>query len=298
MQQVFHLIDQLAEVDSTVLIEGETGTGKELVARAIHRRSRRGDEPLVALNCGGMSEELAASQLFGHRRGAFTGAADDREGLFEKAGEGTIFLDEISELPARVQATLLRVLEERTVMRVGDNEERPVHARVIAASNRDLARETEEKRFRADLLYRIRVARVELPPLRERIDDLPPLARSFLADAAASVAKCVYRFDDETMAVLMRYGWPGNVRELRNAVEFAVIRAAGEAILPDHLPPEILQWLEADTEEATPDDLRGRILAALEQTGGNRKKAANLLGMSRATFYRRLADLRIRPPDA
>jgi len=298
IQRVFALVEQLAQVDSTVLIEGETGTGKELVARAIHRRSSRAKEPLVALNCGGLSEELAASQLFGHRRGAFTGASDSHEGLFEKAGRGTIFLDEISELPPRVQATLLRVLEDRTVMRVGDTQERPVRARVIAASNRNLARESEKKRFRPDLLYRIRVARIELPPLRERIEDLPLLARGFLAACSAAAGKDVRRIDDETMGFLMQYGWPGNVRELKNAVEFAVIRCQGEAILPENLPPEILDWLENDPAENSQENLRGRILAALEQTGNNRKKAASVLGMSRATFYRRLAELRLLSSDS
>jgi len=292
MQRVFELIDELAGVDSTVLIEGETGTGKELVARAIHRRSRRGGGPFVALNCGGLSEELAASQLFGHRRGAFTGAVDHRRGLFEAAAAGTLFLDEIAELPLRVQTTLLRVLEERAVMRVGEAEVRPVDTRVIAASNRDLGKEAAENRFRPDLLYRIRVARVVLPPLRDRTEDLPLLARALLVDIAATTGKSVYRVADETMAMLMQHAWPGNVRELRNALEFAVIRCEHTNVQPEDLPPEILESLQAAAAPETGDE-RGRVLAALEQSGGNRKRAAAILGVSRATFYRRLAELGI-----
>jgi len=292
MRRVFELIEELATVDSTVLIEGETGTGKELVARAIHRRSPRGQRPFIALNCGGLSEELAASQLFGHRRGAFTGAMDHRQGLFEAASGGTLFLDEIGELPIRVQTTLLRVLEEKAVMRLGEAAVRPVDTRVIAATNSDLGRETAEKRFRADLLYRIRVARIALPPLRDRIEDVPLLVRAFLSEIAATAGKQVQRFDDETMGVLLQYPWPGNVRELRNAVEFAVIRCRGTAVRPGDLPPEILESLDAESSgRADPDDLRGQVLAALEQSGGNRKQAAAILGISRATLYRRLAEL-------
>jgi transcriptional regulator with PAS, ATPase and Fis domain len=172
-----------------VLIEGESGTGKELVARAIHNQSARRQGPFVALNCAGLSEELAASQLFGHRRGSFTGAYDDQAGLFEAASGGTLFLDEIGELPIRVQTSLLRVLEENAVLRLGESNLRPVDVRIIAATHRDLAREVEEKRFRHDLFYRIRVARVKLPPLRERRDDLPLLARAFLAQHRAATGK-------------------------------------------------------------------------------------------------------------
>jgi PAS domain S-box-containing protein len=292
MRRVFELIEELAAVDSTVLIEGETGTGKELVARAIHRRSPRGQRPFIALNCGGLSEELAASQLFGHRRGAFTGATDHRQGLFEAASGGTLFLDEIGELPIRVQTTLLRAVEEKAVMRLGEATVRPVDTRVIAATNSDLGRETAEKRFRADLLYRIRVARIGLPPLKERTEDVPLLARAFLSEIAATAGKQVHRFDDEAMGLLLQYPWPGNVRELRNAVEFAVIRCRGSAVQPGDLPPEILESLDADCPgQADPDDLQGQVLAALEQSGGNRKQAAAILGISRATLYRRLAEL-------
>ncbi|MBN2295020.1 MAG: sigma 54-interacting transcriptional regulator, partial [Pirellulales bacterium] len=196
IRQVFQLVEELARVDSTVLIEGETGTGKELVARAIHQLSSRKDGPFLALNCGGLSEELAASMLFGHRRGSFTGAIDDQVGLFEAAAGGTLFLDEIGELPLRVQTSLLRVLEEKSIMRLGESQLRDVNIRVLAATHRDLAQEVARERFRQDLLYRIRIARVKLPTLCERRDDLPLLVRAFLADHRASTGKQVDAVSD------------------------------------------------------------------------------------------------------
>jgi len=293
MRQVFQMIEDLARVDATVLIEGETGTGKELVARAIHRLSRRREGPFVALNCAGLSEELAASQLFGHRRGAFTGAVDDQRGLFEAAGGGTLFLDEIGELPLRVQTTLLRVLEEKAVLALGESTLRPIDVRVIAATHRDLAREAAADRFRQDLLYRIRVARVRLPALRDRREDLPILVRAFLADHRASTGKPVDTIGDDAMAILMDYRWPGNVRELRNALEFAVIRARGSIVRPEDLPPELLDLApEAPVDEPGLDEA-DRVKAALKWARGNRTRAAGLLGISRATLYRRLRELGI-----
>ena len=200
MCHVFQIIQDVARVDSTVLIEGETGTGKELVARAIHRLGHRRDKPFVAINCAGLSEELAASQLFGHRRGSFTGAVSDQQGLFEAAHGGTLFLDEIGDLPMRVQTTLLRVLEENAVLRLGESQPRAADVRVLTATHRDLAREAAEQRFRQDLLYRIRVARLRLPALRERREDLPLLVRAFLADHSASTGKRVDGISDEAMA--------------------------------------------------------------------------------------------------
>lgn len=295
MRQVFQIIEELARVDSTVLIEGETGTGKELVARAIHRLSRRGDRPFVALNCAGLSEELAASQLFGHRRGAFTGAVDDQRGLFEAANGGTLFLDEIGELPVRVQTALLRVLEESAVLPLGDSSLRPINVRTVAATHRDLAREAAADCFRKDLLYRIRVARVWLPPLRDRREDLSILVRAFLADHRASTGKHVEAVSDDAMAILMDYAWPGNVRELRNALEFAVIRARGSVIQPEELPPELLEFVPETACKPTSNeqglDEADRVKAALKWARGNRTKAAQLLGISRATLYRRLREL-------
>ncbi len=290
MRQVFQIVEELGRVDSTVLVEGETGTGKELVARAIHQLSSRVDGPFLALNCGGLSEELAASQLFGHRRGSFTGAVDDQVGLFEAASGGTLFLDEIGELPLRVQASLLRVLEENAVMRLGESQLRPVNIRVVAATHRDLAEEAVRERFRQDLLYRIRIARVKLPPLRERRDDLPLLVRAFLADHRASTGKQIGTVSDEAMAVLLDYDWPGNVRELRNALEYAVVRCQGAMIRPDDLPPELLEFQGATDAKQGVDETE-RVLAALKWARGNRTRAATLLGVSRATLYRRLKEL-------
>lgn len=291
IQQVFQWIRDVAQVDSIVLIEGETGTGKELVARAIHECSRRSSGPFVALNCAGLGDELAASQLFGHRRGAFTGAMEDQEGLFEAAGGGTLMLDEIGELSLRVQTTLLRVLEERAVLRLGETKPRPIDVRVLAATHRDLSRETAEGRFRQDLLYRVRVARIRLPALRDRREDLPLLIRAFLADHRATTGKQVDALSDDAMAVLMDHDWPGNVRELRNALEFAVIRATGSVVEIEDLPPEVLESgpTKGLNEEGTDD--AGRISAALERARGNRTRAASMLGISRATLYRRLREL-------
>jgi DNA-binding NtrC family response regulator len=287
MQQVFQAIRDLARVDSTVLIEGETGTGKELVAQAIHCTGRRRAGAFVALNCAGLSEELAASQLFGHKRGAFTSAIDDHTGLFETASGGTLFLDEIGDLPLRVQTTLLRVLEERAVRRVGESTLRAVDTRIIAATNHNLAKQVEEKTFRRDLFYRIHVGRVRLPALRDRREDIPLLARAFCADLAVSTGRDVDSVGEDALAILVGHSWPGNVRELKNALEYAVIHAPTPVIRVQDLPPEIL---EKACGTSQPDE-RSRILAALQRTGGNRKEAAVLLGMSRATFYRRLAQL-------
>jgi DNA-binding NtrC family response regulator len=293
IEQVFQLISDFAKVDATVMIEGETGTGKELVARAIHRRSKRSNRPFVALNCAGLSDDLAASQLFGHRRGSFTGAVDDQMGLFEAAHTGTLFLDEIGELPLRVQTTLLRALEERQIMRVGESKLRPVDVRIVTATHRNLANECAEGRFRSDLLYRIRVGRILLPALRERREDIPLLARTFLAEHCATTGKSIDQISDEALTLLMEHDWPGNVRELRNAMEFAVIRATGTAVRAGDLPPEILEQDVVNIDAELSGNDRESILTALTRVGGNRKEAAQLLGMSRATFYRRLTQFGI-----
>jgi DNA-binding NtrC family response regulator len=297
VQRVVRLIQQVAPTDVTVLIEGETGTGKELVARAIHGESARRKGPFVAVNCAGLSEELAASQLFGHRRGAFTGAVTDATGMFEAARGGTLFLDEIGDLPPRVQTTLLRVLEERTVMRVGETQSRPVDVRIVAAANRELAGEVEAGRFRADLLYRIRIGRIHLPPLRERRVDLSLLVRHFLSEQRAITGRDVQEVSDEAMQALLAYDWPGNIRELKNLLGYAVIHCAGEAIELEDLPPEVLEHAPpVSAADDLPTDERERILAALVRAGGERKGAAVLLGVSRATLYRRMAHFRIGDP--
>jgi DNA-binding NtrC family response regulator len=290
MQAVFQQLQAVAAVDATVLIQGETGTGKELAARAIHAESARADGPFVAVNCGALNPDLAGSLLFGHRRGAFTGATDDREGFFEAADGGTLFLDEIGDVPLDVQRQLLRVLEERAVTRLGATEARPVDVRIVAATHRALDREVEAGRFRNDLLYRIRVARVTLPPLRERRSDLPLLVRTFVRVANARMGTGVTTIGDDAMRQMVDYPWPGNVRELRNAVASALIQATGATLHARDLPPELsgtsLSFLDAAPD--APPDAAERIRAALQQTDGNRSAAADLLGISRSTLYRRL----------
>lgn len=289
MQVVFQQIEAVARVDSTVLIEGETGTGKELVARAIHNASHRKHKPFIAVNCAALTETLAASQLFGHRRGSFTGAVTDHEGYFGAAHGGTLFLDEIGDIPLDVQVNLLRVLEQRTITRVGETTPRPVDVRIVAASHRSLPEEVEKGRFRADLLYRIRVARVELPSLRERTGDIPLLVETFLNQCSIRMRKPVTEVSTDAMRALLNYPWPGNVRELRNVMEYAIIRAQGTVLQWDDLPPELKQPLRSAHRTAnTFSEVteKGRILAALQHTNGNRREAARMLGISRATFYR------------
>ncbi len=289
IKRVALLVTQVAPTDVTVLIEGETGTGKELVARAIHDQSARRKGPFVAVNCAGLSEELAASQLFGHRRGAFTGAVADAPGMFEAARSGTLFLDEIGDLPPRVQTTLLRVLEERAVMRLGETQLRPVDVRIVAATNRELATEVAAGRFRSDLLYRIRVGRIHLPPLRERRVDFPLLVNHIICEQRAITGRAVKAVTDEAMQAMLAYEWPGNVRELKNALGYAVIHCAGAAIDLEDLPPEVLERSPPAAARALPADEREWIVAALARAGGDRKLAATQLGISRATLYRRIA---------
>ena len=289
MQAVFRQIESVATLDTTVLIEGETGTGKELVARAVHSSSRRSKGPFVAVNCAALTDTLAASQLFGHKKGSFTGAVSDERGFFGAADGGTLFLDEIGDIPLDVQVNLLRVLEERTVTRVGETHPRKVDVRIVAASHRNLPDEVSAGRFRADLLYRIRVARIDLPALRERSGDIPILVQSFLSKFCTRIGKEVSGVSTGAMRALIDYAWPGNVRELRNAVEYAVIRCPGTVIQPSELPPEI-RTAATPTPSITGSTTRERLLAALNHTNGNRKAAAELLGISRATLYRRLAE--------
>jgi PAS domain S-box-containing protein len=301
MREVYSSISQVAQGDWTVLIEGETGTGKELVAQAIHQGSNRRGGPFVAVNCAGLTESILGSQLFGHVKGAFTGALTDREGLFEAAVGGTLFLDEIGDVSPPIQSALLRSLQEKEVTRLGETRPRKVDVRIIAATHRDLQERVREGLFRADLLYRIRSARVPLPPLRERRDDIPLLVASFLAEERVTAGKLVADVSPEAMARLVRHDWPGNVRELRAAIEHAVVRSRGRRIELDDLPSEVVQApvscppppsgvSKADTE-------RDRIVATLRKTGGNRVRAARILGMGRATLYRRLDQLKITDAD-
>ena len=288
MRQVYHLIGELARVDTTVLIEGETGTGKELVARAIHEASHRSAQPFVAVNCAGLTESLLSSQLFGHKRGAFTGAVSDHQGLFETAHGGTLFLDEIGDIPLSVQTHLLRVLQEREITRLGESRPRKIDVRILTATHRNLLEEVDKGTFRADLLYRIRVARATLPPLRERRPDIPLLIRTFLRQCRTTMGKAVQEVSHDAMRLLVAYAWPGNVRELRSAIEFATIRSRGGVIQAADLPPELAEGENTPQNqgEALVGDGKARLIAALEQARGNRMAAARLLGVSRATLYR------------
>ena len=295
MRSIYQLIQDLSPLDTTVLIDGETGTGKELVARAVHFSSVRQTQPFIALNCAGLTESLVASQLFGHKKGAFTGAISDQKGVFESGNGGTVFLDEIGEIPLNVQSSLLRVLENREISRVGEVMTRKVNVRIISATNRDLSKMVENGQFRIDLLYRLRVARIALPGLRDRREDIPLLVDLFLRQLRATIGKSVISVSDEAYGSLMAYPWPGNVRELRNAMEFAVIRCRGNEIRVSDLPPEVTP--EVTEEESPPQDHldvqrdeKAELVRALKQTRGNRTRAAKILGLSRATFYRRLAD--------
>ncbi len=292
MRLVYEQITQLSQVDTTVLIRGETGAGKELVARALHFASHRKDRPFIPVNCAGLTESLIGSQLFGHKRGAFTGAISDQKGVFEAADGGTVFLDEIGDIPLTLQTSLLRVLQEREFTRLGDSVPRKVDVRFIAATSRTLSDEVAKGRFREDLLFRIRVARILLPPLRARREDIPLLVAFFLERARATTGRPVFEVSAATMSILMDYHWPGNVRELESAVEAGVIRCRGAVLLPADLPAEILYAQPAvEAPVIVPysrADEQRRIFDALERARGNRTAAARLLGMGRATLYRKL----------
>ncbi len=295
MQVVYQQIQDVAQLDAVVLIEGETGTGKELVARAIHFLSQRRSKPFIAINCAGLSESVLASQLFGHKRGAFTGAIADHMGLFEAANGGTLLLDEIGDMPIVLQTSLLRVLQEKEITRLGESKPRKIDVRVLAATQHNLREEIAKGNFRSDLLYRIRVVRVGLPPLCDRREDIPVLAGSFLAQYRVTFDNPVQGISDEAMRILLEYSWPGNVRELKSAIEVAVICCKGVIIQPDDLPLELFESNDRQTllsDNSQPDE-KQLLLAALERAGGNRSTAARLLGISRATLYRRLASLDI-----
>jgi PAS domain S-box-containing protein len=301
MQDVFKRIREVATVDWTVLIEGETGTGKELVASAIHYSSPREAKPFITVNCAGLTDSLLSSQLFGHKKGAFSGAIEDHRGFFEEASGGTLFLDEIGDISPKLQLGLLRVLEAREINRVGESRPRKVDARILVATNKDIQKEVDAGVFRADLLYRIRVARLQLPPLRERREDIPLLAASFLDKSRVATGKEVTGISAMAMNALLDHHWPGNVRELKTAIEFATLHCAGDMIEFDDLPPEIEAYLGKKADTHLPQanavlDQRQRILLALEQTGGNRNQAAQALGISRATLFRRLAEYGITKP--
>ena len=289
MTDVLRLIANLEHSEATVLITGESGTGKEVIARSIHRHSPRRDGPFVAVNCGAIPAELLESELFGHVRGAFTGAVKDRVGRFEAAGSGTLFLDEIGEMAAHLQVKLLRVLQEHTFNRVGETQDRHADARILAATNLDLARAVAQGRFREDLYYRLRVVPIELPPLRERPEDVEPLARYLLARTAARNGR-VLSLSPEAMRILLGHSWPGNVRELENALEYATAVCNRHVIFPEDLPASV----HANGQPATPQQQQvgiDAVRAALDQHRWNRAAAARSLGMSRTTLWRRMREL-------
>jgi len=288
--EVYKLVARVADLDTTILIQGETGTGKELVARAIHYASRRAGGPFVVVDCTALPETLFESELFGHERGAFTGAFSSRRGLFETAAGGTCLLDEIGELSAPLQAKLLRALQEQAVRRVGGSDWIPVNVRMIAATNRDLRKRVEEGAFRDDLYYRLNVVSITVPPLRERPQDVPLLAQHFLDKFARSSGRPAKRFAPETLEILGAYHWPGNVRELGNAIERAVALSSLDVLMPEDLPPPPLQHrpsLVIPAPTMTLEEVkRWYVSRVLEDVGGNKVHAAERLGIDRGTLYR------------
>ncbi len=305
MQQVYNLIAKVADTDSTILIQGESGTGKELVARALHFNSRRQHHPFVAINCSALPENLLESELFGHKKGAFTGAVQDKMGLFEEAHHGTIFLDEINSMAQTLQTKLLRVLQERTIRRVGDTKNIPISVRVLAASNESLHEKILTGGFREDLYYRLAVIPIDLPPLRDRPEDIPLLAQHFMQKVAAQNQTPVPKIEADAMEALTKYAWPGNVRELENAIERACALCDDSRITLTDLPAQVAQRSAAHGgEPPEPGKLPvGEPLDAyvknlerrfIEETihfnDGSRDRAAKMLGISMATLYRKLAN--------
>jgi DNA-binding NtrC family response regulator len=299
MEKVYRMVQKVAPTDATVLLRGESGTGKELIARAIHELSPRAEKPFVAVSCGALPESLLESELFGHEKGAFTGADRRKEGLFQVAGEGTLFLDEIGEVSLATQVKLLRVLQTHEMVPLGATRPVPVKARIIAATNRDLEGALRAGTFREDLYYRINVFPIVLPPLRERREDIPDLVNHFLKKYGGAKAA----IDPDALAALMRYNWPGNVRELENVVERAVIMTGGGVITRADLPTHIV----FSTEASLPVDIpaaglsleemeRSLIVKALDKARGNKTEAARLLGVTRRRLYSMMERLGVRPP--
>jgi DNA-binding NtrC family response regulator len=291
MQDVLELAARVAPLETTVLIYGESGTGKEFIVRMIHDQSPRAAAPFVSINCAALTETLLESELFGHVRGAFTGAVRDKAGLFEVAGTGTIFLDEIGEIAPTVQAKLLRALQEREIRRVGAERSIKVNARVVAATNRELRAAVEAGTFREDLYFRLAAFIITVPPLRDRREDIPPLVHQFLVRAAGRMKKDVTTVSADAMSALMNYRWPGNVRELEHAVERAVILANSPSIRVRELPPEVTQKSRTRSGDDTLDlqeQERVMIERALERFRGNRKQAANALKISPVTLWRKM----------
>jgi DNA-binding NtrC family response regulator len=294
MKEIFEIIQQVAPTRATILLGGESGTGKEVFAKAIHQASPRARQAFVAVHCAALSPTLLESELFGHEKGAFTGAYERRLGRFEQAQGGTLFLDEIGEIDAALQVKLLRFLGERTFERVGSNKTQTADVRLITASNKNLAEEVKAGKFREDLFFRLKVVEINLPPLRDRAGDVPLLAQSFLREFARENDKPVTDFTVDALQLMLHYAWPGNVRELRTAVEHAVVLSRGEKITARDLPASLRAGPAGATPAAKPNALTLKeaeqqlIERALKETGGNRTLAARKIGMSRRTFHRKL----------
>ncbi len=301
MQKLIETAISIAHTDSNVLITGESGTGKELIANLIHNMSPFADKPFVAVNCGGLPEPLLESELFGHVKGAFTGAISTKRGLVEEADGGTLFLDEVAEMNPALQVKLLRFIQNGEVRRVGENVTRKVKVRLIAATNKDLHEAMRNGEFREDLYYRLSVIPLHIPPLRERPEDISLLAQHFLKLFSQRLGKSIHRISDAALQALVAYSWPGNVRELMNAIEHGVALCHSEVLEKKDLPPKIVY----DLEEEQPSGDRGMssleemeknyILKVLQETGWNQRKACKILGLSKATLYRRLKKYGIRP---
>ena len=299
MRKLLEMLAMVAPSDATVLVTGDSGTGKELIARAIHANSARSAGPFVAVNCAALSENLLESELFGHEKGAFTGAEKTRDGRFAQADTGTIFLDEIGEISAAMQVKLLRVLQEREFQRVGGNQSIRVDVRIVAATNRELGAEVEAGRFRQDLYFRLNVVTLEVPPLRDRVEDIPLLAASFLERFAKKNTKAVKGFTPAAMDCLLKYSWPGNVRELENVVERGVVLLLGEYVSERELPAAVAEAaLKIPAADLAVGALAGlsldevekrAIMATLETCGGNKSEAARRLGVTRKTLHSKLA---------
>jgi two-component system response regulator AtoC len=286
MLEVYTLVARVAPTKSTVLVQGETGTGKELIARAIHQNSPRAERPFVAIDCSALAESLLESELFGHVKGAFTGAVTDKQGLFSAAHGGTCFLDEAGEISPSMQAKLLRVLQEHEVKRVGGTENLKVDVRVIAATNKDLSQLVVEKKFREDLFYRLSVVTLLLPPLRERREDIQLLSDHFLRKYAEANDKPISRISPEAMELLMGYDWPGNVRELEHAIEHSVTLTSNPTVLPEDLPPKIRGLGLQGSPLTMRSVITHHIQQVLRLAKWNKKLAAQLLGIHRRTLYR------------
>ncbi|HSQ87108.1 MAG TPA: sigma 54-interacting transcriptional regulator [Desulfobacterales bacterium] len=299
MQNLFELIDNVAQSDAPVMIQGQSGTGKEMVARAIHQAGVRRDKPFVKVNCAALNENLLESELFGHIKGAYTGADRTRIGRFEAAHEGTIFLDEIGDIPLSIQVKLLRVLEEKEIERVGDHQPISVNVRIITATHKNLERLIAKGLFREDFFFRINVFPLHCPALSERMEDVPFIVQSFIKQNSIQSGKKILGLTPEAMEILSTYPWPGNVRELRNAVEYAFVLCPGGAIGKQHLPPKILKTTEAASTQTVcyPNNSgeREKFLKVLQQAGGNQSEAARILGVSRVTIWKRIKKYGIDP---